>query len=75
MRILLFASIAEIIGHAEITLHEIKNTEELKQQLFDEYPSISGLNFSIAVNKSIVNRNTTLTESDEVALLPPFSGG
>jgi sulfur-carrier protein len=75
MKILFFASIAELAGQSEITLQGIRNTDELKQQLFQNYPRISGMSFSVAVNKSIVQGNVPLNDTDEVALLPPFSGG
>lgn len=75
MKILFFASIAELTGQTEIILSNLKNTDELKLQLSQKFPKISGLSFSIAVNKSIVQGNVVLAETDEVALLPPFSGG
>jgi len=41
-----------------------------RARLGDEPPGLL-----LAVNKSYVPRNTVLTEGDEVALIPPVSGG
>ncbi len=75
MKILFFASIAEITGAPEINLQGIKNIVDLKQQLIAKFPPLAGLNFSVAINKTIVQGNAELKETDEVAFLPPFSGG
>ena len=75
MKFLFFASIAEITGRSEMLVHDIKDASELKQQLIKNFPAIEGLNFAMAVNKTIINSNVELKDSDEVALLPPFSGG
>jgi len=75
MKVLFFASIAEITGESELVVQDIKTLEELKQFLNKKFPAIAGLNFSMAVNKKIVQGNLSIVETDEVALLPPFSGG
>jgi sulfur-carrier protein len=36
---------------------------------------VTGIKYSIAVNKQVIQNNTTLNPDDTVALLPPFSGG
>ncbi len=75
MKILFFAAIAEHTGTGEITLGNVRNTDELKKILAQKYPEIENFSFAIAVNKNIIASNQDLHESDEVALLPPFSGG
>ena len=75
MKILFFASIAEITGVNEIYLHEVTSSEELRKQLISKYPALEGLNFSFAINRTIVQQHVPLKDSDEVACLPPFSGG
>ncbi len=59
----------------EIVLDNVGTIDELKQILHQMYPRITALNYSIAVNKIIVNNNQALNDTDEIALLPPFSGG
>lgn len=75
MRILFFASLAEITGKKEIESNSIHSINDLKEFLYSEYPSLKQVKYSIAVNQSIVQGNELLKEHDEIALLPPFSGG
>ena len=47
---------------------------DLKEQLFDKYPELKSKEFQVAQNQEIVS-NDTLISGEELALLPPFSGG
>ena len=51
--------------------------EELTKYLKELYPyfSMSEINFVFAVNKVICSENVKVTSSDEIALIPPISGG
>jgi molybdopterin converting factor small subunit len=51
--------------------------KELGKCLKELYPSLSvnEINFVFAVNKVICNENVNVTSSDEIAILPPISGG
>jgi molybdopterin converting factor small subunit len=51
--------------------------EESKKYLKEFYPYLSKneINFVFAVNKIIRNENFNVTSSDEIALIPPISGG
>lgn len=40
-----------------------------------KYPELKSTNFSIAVDKQLVQEKISLTGNEEIALLPPFSGG
>jgi sulfur-carrier protein len=75
MKVLFFASIAELTRCNEITVQNVRCIDELKVMLGNRFPGIEGLSYSIAVNKCITDNSRELIESDEVALLPPFSGG
>lgn len=75
MKILFFASLAEITGVNELVVTNISSVADLRQTLSKKFPAISAINFSIAVNRVIVNENRELVETDEVAFMPPFSGG
>lgn len=50
---------------------------EIKKYLKEFYPYLSKneINFVFAVNKVIRNENVNVTSSDEIALIPPISGG
>ncbi len=51
------------------------DTEVLMRQLKKQYPAIEELPIIFAVNNQIVSKNTPLKASDNVAVMPPFSGG
>ncbi len=51
------------------------NVKELKDTLLKQYPDLKNKNFKIAVNHTLVDDKTTITNHAEVALLPPFAGG
>ena len=70
--------IAEAIGKQEelldVAISPLK-ASDLSIQLLTKYPKLQNISFIIAVNQTIVSENTTVNESDEIALLPPFAGG
>ena len=74
IKVLCFGRIAEITGKTTIEL-TAANSEELVLQVQQSYPELSELTFAIAVNHALIHEKTALTSGDEVALLPPFSGG
>ena len=51
--------------------------KELKKFLNELYPYLSRneINFVFAVNKVVCNKNIEISSSDEIALIPPISGG
>lgn len=51
--------------------------KELRKNLEESYPSLfmKGINFVFAVNKVIRNDNVEVTPHDEIAVIPPISGG
>ena len=70
-----FVLIAEITKCHEETLEFLNATiVDLKEVLFDKYPELKHKDFQVAQNQEIVS-NETLVSGEELALLPPFSGG
>ncbi|HEX5186549.1 MAG TPA: MoaD/ThiS family protein [Nitrososphaeraceae archaeon] len=51
--------------------------EELEEYLKKLYPYLymNRINFVLAVNKAVCNENIHISSSDEIALIPPISGG
>jgi molybdopterin converting factor small subunit len=47
----------------------------LKAQLAKTYPLLNEIEYLVSVNKKIVGADYVLEAGNEVALLPPFSGG
>jgi len=60
----------------EYQLEEGASVEDLKAALMKSYPKMCDLaNIMIAVNSSYAVNGQILTEKDEIALIPPVSGG
>ncbi|MFB9859553.1 molybdopterin converting factor subunit 1 [Salinicoccus siamensis] len=77
MDIMVFAGLKEKIGGTHITL-DIKNeptVKELKETVYRQYPALEGDVFQVACNESFVKDTHILSKTDEVALIPPVSGG
>lgn len=75
----LFARLRDIAGTAEL-VREVgagATVADLWQVLATEFPSIASYerSISVAVNADYARRNQALSDGDEVAFLPPVSGG
>jgi len=77
MEIKLFGIAKDIVGKKVLKLdHSPANVELLKKYLIDEYPEFSNLNsLAIAVNHYYAEEEKTLSKYDEIAVIPPVSGG
>jgi len=77
-RIKAFGISHEIVGGRmlEMELPDHQTVGELKTQLFEKYPSLAALNsVYVAVNNEYADEAVMLREGDEIALIPPVSGG
>lgn len=80
LTISLFAGLADQIGAAQIDITYPEDTvtaARLKQEIADLYPDAAALvNVSfLAVNQEYATNALLITEQDEIALIPPVSGG
>jgi molybdopterin converting factor subunit 1 len=79
VRLRFFASIRERLQRAEAeqTLPEGATVGELWTVLCRHHPRLGDLSGSVsfAVNREYVDREHRLSDNDEVALIPPVSGG
>lgn len=73
-KVLLFAELREIAGKASFET-SVNSVEELKIEMFENWPLLKNKTLSIAVNKQITHENVMLKAEDEIAIMPPFSGG
>jgi molybdopterin synthase catalytic subunit/molybdopterin converting factor small subunit len=76
----LFAILKDQAGTAEIILNEHPSSVRALLPLIAHHlPAIAdvlrGGKILVAVNQELANEDTPLTDGDDVALLPPFSGG
>jgi molybdopterin converting factor subunit 1 len=79
IRVKLFASVREIVGQKELILDvpDGATASALPRQLAAAYPRLRTLAsfLKVAVNQEYADGERVLAEGDEVALLPPVSGG
>jgi len=75
LKIKAFGMVAEKLPANELELENIANTDQLLGFLYQQYPDLKNIKFSIAVDRKQVHDNVLLSPDSEVALLPPFSGG
>jgi molybdopterin converting factor small subunit len=77
-----FAILKDIIGTQQMTLQLPRKDEgttvaDLRIRILELYPVISEqrIAMGIAVNAKIANEKSVINDLDEIALLPPISGG
>jgi molybdopterin converting factor small subunit len=75
IKILLFGVLAQKANAGEVFLPFEADTNHLLVNFGEKFPELAGQKFTVAINKKIISGNTELHEGDEIALLPPFSGG
>lgn len=77
IRIKLFGIARDIIGGSTLEVdNNIGNVADLLEFLRSEYPAFSKLSsLLVAVNEEYAEMDKQLTVNDEVALIPPVSGG
>lgn len=80
MELLLFGIAKDIVGKSVIDLSNSdtlpQSVAELKKLLANEYPDFSKLSsLAIAVNSEYASDDVVLEKNDEIAIIPPVSGG
>jgi molybdopterin synthase catalytic subunit len=79
IRVLFFASLADALGVREAALELPDNADVARAigALTAEYPKLadSSGRLAFAVNRAYVGRSAPLADGDELALIPPVSGG
>jgi molybdopterin synthase sulfur carrier subunit len=75
VHVIIFGRLTEIVGQSSLELENIRDTDHLQQVLRDQYPLLATVNYRVAVDKQLVDKNTLLASQTTIALLPPFSGG
>ena len=79
VKVLFFASLKDISGESkiELELEENSTVDSVKIKITLMYPKLESLlNFvRIAVNQEFADAETVVNNGDELAFLPPVSGG
>ena len=87
LRVKSYAIIREIIGKEQIILHLPRKdgrktataitVADLRRRILELYPAISAqrIIMAVAINAKMANDKSVISDFDEIALLPPISGG
>ena len=79
LRVLLFAAARDIARRdaVAVSLSTSPTVAELRLQLARQHPELANIasRSAIAVNHEFVEDSDTIRENDEIALIPPVSGG
>jgi len=78
VNVLLFGRLISIAGGKVIPVIHSQDSctvSELTHSIFGDYPGLRKERFRVVVNHCIARDEDRIIESDEVALLPPISGG
>lgn len=80
MEVLFFGIAKDIVGASQTVFsdegHRPKSVGELKLRLIQEYSEFSKLTtLAVAVNSEYAQDDVPLKDNDEVAIIPPVSGG
>ena len=74
VRLILFAGLRQAAGFKQETV-SLPETATVGDLLDSCVPFLRERTFYVAVNEEYAQRDTVLHDGDEVALLPPVSGG
>jgi molybdopterin synthase sulfur carrier subunit len=79
MRVILFGIAREIVGEKQVMIDSGENiltVSTLKDWMKQKYPKLQQLkSFAVAVDSEYANDGDTLTSQNEIAIIPPVSGG
>lgn len=79
VQVLFFAHARDVtgIGSLEVELKDRATISDLKNVLIRTYPDLGSIEskLAVALNEEYVVGEATLKNGDEVALIPPVSGG
>lgn len=78
MQVLAFGIVKDIFSNPAIEIDNdvIKNIDQLKLFLEEKYPRLNQLgSYMIALNNEYASGNEAIHNGDELAIIPPVSGG
>jgi molybdopterin converting factor small subunit len=77
VKLKIFGAARDILGGREVPFEfDGKQTGQLREELLNRFPKLKDLNsLLIAVNQKYAGDDVLIHETDEIALIPPVSGG
>lgn len=75
MHLLSFGKLSHLaLGDVEVPA-DITNSDSLRRFIGKQWPELNDPGVRIAVNQTLVHDVVTISAGDEIAFLPPMSGG
>jgi sulfur-carrier protein len=75
VKVLFFGVLAEVTKTTGKHYSDVNSLSHLKTRIQEDYPEIVHYNYRLSVNNEIINNDPLMADGDEIALMPPFSGG
>ncbi len=77
MKLKIFGKLTDFITDSEYDFpsENLATVQDLKTQLAEKFPVMAEITYIVVVNGVKAEDADTISEDDEVALLPPYSGG
>ena len=63
------------LAGAPVIVIDVTDTDGLIKEMAIRFPKLENLTCLVAVDRLVVRSNTPIREGQEIALLPPYSGG
>jgi len=73
--VLFFGVLAEVTHTSATQYSNVNSFADLKLRITDDFPELVHYNYRISINHEIANQDPLLRDGDQVAYLPPFTGG
>lgn len=75
MKVLFFGILSELAAKSEDEIDFAGTVQEFRKMMSDQYSGFSDQKYQIAANQKLVQDKHILSGDEELALLPPFTGG
>jgi molybdopterin synthase sulfur carrier subunit len=77
VKVFFFAKSREIVGKSrmDLEIHEAETVSSMLRRLQSQFSELLDIQIVVAVNNEYVENDRELHDGDEVAIIPPVSGG
>ena len=75
VKVLIFGPLRDVTGTNVCELNDVADTDQMIARMNEMFPGLGNKKYLVAVEKEIIQGNTSLNNNFTVALLPPYSGG
>ena len=75
MRLLAFGRLSHLPLESAVIPADVTHSNALRTFLGERWPEVNDPGVRIAINQMLVHGDVALSDGDEIAFLPPMSGG